>query len=390
MHRPPQKLLWVVSVVAGFGFLFPGCATFLTGGRTQNYSGGQTYYLPKYCIIAQPLKSGSVMYNELYIPDPGNEYSLDVFSIISKYSLDVEQDNGLLTKITLKGESDAVAAETVKAFGEIEKSRTEARAKEEAADQAAVDAAKKTVATAQENVDKATLELKAAMARLEKLKQIGTKDQIIQQELTVVDKEAALEEAERILAREEDKFRRVQRNGAADSPDAAAGDSESQKVAEAYGSVLYCLEQWIDADGVPDIALRAVEIKDKDTLPEASAQRTFAAPGVAGASASTPGNRYLPSSAMASPSTAGYEVKLTSNEALDRVTVDEDGSPIRPVGNPSVQSGKILTIQRVSATEISFTLPKIESGSYLVDIKIAPSALQPPDLVKEQVTVVVP
>lgn len=156
---------------------------------------GTRYYLPQPFIVARPQSDGSLDVTVEYLPDPTEQYAVCSWSALATHQLSLKLDKGMLSEVNWVADSSAVAAEGVKAAGEVRKTAIEAEVEAAKAQQAkqetatsglltAIAAAQVEVAQAQAQYDvikdssateedkrKALGTLQAAKAKLEMLEQ---------------------------------------------------------------------------------------------------------------------------------------------------------------------------------------------------------------------------
>lgn len=82
---------------------------------------GTRYYLPQPFVVASPQSDGSLDVTVEYLPDTSQQYAVCAWSVFSAHELSLRLDQGMLSEVNWIADSSAVAAEAVKAAGEIRK-----------------------------------------------------------------------------------------------------------------------------------------------------------------------------------------------------------------------------------------------------------------------------
>jgi len=127
---------------------------------------GIRYCLPQPFLVITPQEDGSVTARWHFLADRSQEYAVDAWSLLGKHKLEIKTIHGLLASVDWKGEADAVAAEAVKAAGEIRKQELESdieSAKASAAQQAKL----------RDALDAAILERDLAQAKYDAVHQLA-------------------------------------------------------------------------------------------------------------------------------------------------------------------------------------------------------------------------
>jgi len=106
----------------------PGCTTIIDVERYTGTQQGLRYSLPATYLLVTPKADGSATYEWVSLPDPGNEYVVRATSWLSKYTLDLTFDNGMLTKVTSKQDATDVPVKAIQAAQTIYAARVAAAA----------------------------------------------------------------------------------------------------------------------------------------------------------------------------------------------------------------------------------------------------------------------
>jgi hypothetical protein len=218
-------------------FLLAGCITTVTSRREAPGMEGQGYALPLPLIEVIPQADGTLAVAVKYVADPNNRYVISASSFLSSYTLDVQtDDDGLLKSVSLDAKSAEVAADLLKAAGEVRKAELAAKAKDEDEAATAATAANKTLNDAQ-------LALNKADAKLQTLIELAKDPNNKIEPKDVVAAQVAVVEA------------RVTRDAAAaavaKSADKSAMDAGNGGFSQAWGPVYYRVAVKPDAHGKP-------------------------------------------------------------------------------------------------------------------------------------------
>jgi hypothetical protein len=87
--------------------------------RPLSGKGGLTYSLPTVNLLITPAGDGSATYQWVYLPDNNAQYEVNAYSLIAKYTLDVQVENGLLKQVGGTQDTTDVAAQAVKTAAAI-------------------------------------------------------------------------------------------------------------------------------------------------------------------------------------------------------------------------------------------------------------------------------
>jgi hypothetical protein len=176
-----------------------------------------------------PQEDGTMEIRVESIADRTEEYSVSTESYLSSFKLVMKQSQGLLTEVSLTSDSSAVASESIKATGEIKKSKIEAETeatkkayeKQEAASKEQRDGLKKL----QDSLEDAKIELAQAEAALKETKDEAKKEEVaivkakanakvetIKERLGKLGQEGAGEYS-KVKENEESKFKAINRPG---------------------------------------------------------------------------------------------------------------------------------------------------------------------------------
>lgn len=179
-----KRLLPIALLMLG------GCVTTLKSERDTGRNEGLVYSLPIPVVYVVPQANGTMDVSVEYFADPKNSYVLRTRTFVSNHTLDVQRDErGLLKQVSLDAKSDAVAAATVEAAGNIAKAQSDAAKKEDEAAAAKVEAQAKAVADAQLELDIAQAKYDLLVARS------ASSDEQLEAELAVKAADAKLKRA---------------------------------------------------------------------------------------------------------------------------------------------------------------------------------------------------
>lgn len=118
---------------------------------------GLRYYLPQPFLVVTPQDDGKIEAHWEFLADQSQEYAVDAWSFLGNHKLEMKTLHGLLASVDWAGGSDAVAAEAVKAAGEVSKQRIDSEIEAKKAEQADLKELRKAY-------DQAMLELTVAGA----------------------------------------------------------------------------------------------------------------------------------------------------------------------------------------------------------------------------------
>ncbi len=117
--------------------LLCGCMTWVevtkTSGPDDKATPGIRYALPVPFLVLTPRNDGGVDVAVKYLPDPDNEYAVRTWSLFSNYTLDLALEGGLLSQVTYKPNTTAVASQLVQTAGSLAQAKIEANAAAEKA-----------------------------------------------------------------------------------------------------------------------------------------------------------------------------------------------------------------------------------------------------------------
>jgi hypothetical protein len=105
-----------------------GCTTIIDVERYTGTQQGLRYSLPATYLLVTPKSDGSATYEWVSLPDPGNEYVVRATSWLSKYTLDLTFDNGMLTKVASKQDATDVPVKAIQAAQTVYAARVAAAA----------------------------------------------------------------------------------------------------------------------------------------------------------------------------------------------------------------------------------------------------------------------
>jgi hypothetical protein len=243
-------------VLALLALALSACSTTLNVEKvtSTNNPKGFHYSLPVSLLQVCPGAQGTISVNEVFLPDPNNQYAISASSVISKFNLDVTVEDGLLTQFAWKPDSTGVAEKLVETGGNLVKTRIETEAKAEelkATKLAEAEKARKAVLEAADKaIRDAELELSTARAALAILQgRTGVDEELLAAEIAVAKAEAKLaaakDEKNRLLA-------------AAEANIPGANNPIDDTSAKAFGCVLYRVID-LGAAGVKLVATQAQE-----------------------------------------------------------------------------------------------------------------------------------
>jgi hypothetical protein len=106
-----------------------GCTTIIDVERYTGTQQGLRYSLPATYLLVTPKADGSATYEWVSLPDPGNEYVVRATSWLSKYTLDLTFDNGMLAKVTSKQDATDVPVKAIQAAQTVYAARVAAAAR---------------------------------------------------------------------------------------------------------------------------------------------------------------------------------------------------------------------------------------------------------------------
>jgi hypothetical protein len=106
-----------------------GCTTIIDVERYTGTQQGLRYSLPATYLLVTPKADGSATYEWVSLPDPGNEYAVRATSWLSKYTLDLTFDNGMLTKVTSKQDATDAPVKAIQAAQTVYAARVAAAAR---------------------------------------------------------------------------------------------------------------------------------------------------------------------------------------------------------------------------------------------------------------------
>ncbi len=229
-----------------------GLTNCITVTHVEKFTGnekGIRYSLPATYLLVTPKSDGTADYNWVYLPDPQNEYAVETYSFMSKYTIDLSFENNLLKKVSLKADNTTVAAKLADAAQSVYTTRATA----------ASDAAKKVAdkkSAAQKAIADAQLELSQAKAALMKLEELGkNKDNGI----TAADIAAAEVKVAQAQAKVDSlKQESIKELGAMNAPKDAEG---MNRTGQAWGPVLFKVVQYEDEKKEDNVKLVAVNIQ---------------------------------------------------------------------------------------------------------------------------------
>jgi len=108
-----------ITAVAAGAIVLCGCTTLVTVKPAPTKDEGLTYSLPATYLLVTPSADGTVTYQWLYLPDERYRYTVKASGFLSKYSLDVQRQNGLLKQVGASSDTTGVTSQLAKALGTI-------------------------------------------------------------------------------------------------------------------------------------------------------------------------------------------------------------------------------------------------------------------------------
>jgi hypothetical protein len=124
VERRRDLLLCAALLLVGVA----GCTTIIDVERYTGTQQGLRYSLPATYLLVTPKADGSATYEWVSLPDPANEYVVRATSWLSKYTLDLTFDNGMLTKVTSKQDATDVPVKAIQAAQTVYAARVAAAA----------------------------------------------------------------------------------------------------------------------------------------------------------------------------------------------------------------------------------------------------------------------
>lgn len=150
-----KRLLSVVFITYTL-FALSGCVTWMTSEKATDSGRGIRYSLPQPFLLVTPKADGTMLVETVMLPDPQHTYTLRQKSILAAHTLDVSLENGMLTTVTLNGDSSALAKETIGAVGELQKAQLDAEIAAAKAEAETAKATQQKVVDTKAALDKAT------------------------------------------------------------------------------------------------------------------------------------------------------------------------------------------------------------------------------------------
>jgi hypothetical protein len=152
-----------------------GCVSWLSVEKVTKETGsrntGIRYYLPQPFIQVTPQADGSIEVQEVLLPNPNEQYAIDVVSLLSNHTLDIKLEGGFLKTIQLDAKSAEVAKALIESGGKLAETKINTDADLEKAAATAKNAAEKerqkNIETAQATLANAERDLAVVNAKLE-------------------------------------------------------------------------------------------------------------------------------------------------------------------------------------------------------------------------------
>jgi hypothetical protein len=203
---------------------------------------GIRYSLPKPFFRMTPEPDGSQALEPFYLPDACSTYAIDAAAYASSYTLEVSLADGLLTKLTWKPDTSAVAEQIAKSSGNLASAAATAK-------KAADDARESKIADAEAEVAKAKLDVELARLEKQAADQNGDSAEKAKEALELEKARAKLAAAEAALEA-----------AGGHSSRSAINNRRGPNVREAVPPItLYTVNEWIAPDGTPVVMLDAVK-----------------------------------------------------------------------------------------------------------------------------------
>ena len=98
---------WKLPLAPAAALLLAACTTWVDVKPYTGKEEGYRYSLPAPFLLVQPQPDGTATYTWIYLPDKSKTFAIEQHSFISKFTLDVTLQNGLLTSVKSKIESQA-------------------------------------------------------------------------------------------------------------------------------------------------------------------------------------------------------------------------------------------------------------------------------------------
>jgi len=212
-----RRHLESISLV-GTALLLAACTTWVDVKPYTGKEEGYRYSLPAPFLLVQPQPDGTATYTWIYLPDKSKTFAIEQHSFISKFTLDVTLQNGLLTSVKSKIDETGVAAKVADVGQSVYAAKQTALENKNKASATALAAAKTAVANAKLTDDQA----KAEEAEIDKSPGV-TPAQMLAARLKVVDADLALKQAQGELAKLQPG---VGGGGAGDVPGATAAGQQ--------------------------------------------------------------------------------------------------------------------------------------------------------------------
>ena len=170
--------------------LIGGCVSIVKSTPATKTSKGLRYSLPVPVLQVTPQPDGTMSIDVLYLPDPKNTYAINAYSFLGNYTLDVHTKNGILETVSFNPDSTGVATQAISTYGDISKAKIDAVAKADVDALKKADDKAKAAVTAAQDLTKAKITLAVAIAKRDKLIELGSKkddSSLINAELAIVE-----------------------------------------------------------------------------------------------------------------------------------------------------------------------------------------------------------
>lgn len=163
---------------------------------------GIRYYLPAPYLMVTPKTSGEVDVDIVMLPDPKNQYAIDVDAYMGNYTIDINRSKeGFLETVTLNSDSTGLAKSFIESAGNLRAAEIEvegtAKTAEEEDTKGSIKAEKLALVAAEQTVKDTNLALEIAQRKVEILLTYRSIDVPPEGTLTLlVEAELALAEAQ--------------------------------------------------------------------------------------------------------------------------------------------------------------------------------------------------
>ena len=236
MSRRNSVRVCSFSAVVFIALLSSGCVSWITVEKAGPKVLGFRYSLPQTFLFVKPGADGGITVEDVYLPDPNNEYAVRAVSFLSVDQFDMTIENGLLKKAIYNSNTAAIASQLAASAGAIGQTHLQTSAAAQKAEAAKAAAALQAKVAAEQQLEAAKEEL----AALEKEGLPATDPRLINARLAIARAETALRQKAAVLS----GF------NAPDDP------QERPELPSAWGPVLF---QVVEDEGTDGVRLVLVE-----------------------------------------------------------------------------------------------------------------------------------